>query len=165
MKRRTVVATTAAASLCWAAGCVPSQPNELDKLGTVDVQIKGQNFRLWIADENDERLAGLMFVTAEQMADLPDGTKRGMIFVFSFEQFMSFWMRNTIIPLDIAYLDSTGAVLNTHTMMPLDDRPNQYPSDGRALMAIEVNEGVFGELGLTKGDLIALSAELRNSGR
>lgn len=164
MTRRTAV-TTAAASLCLAAGCVPNQPNELDKLGTVDVQIKGQTFRLWIADENDERLAGLMFVTAEQMGDLPDGTRRGMVFVFGFDQFMSFWMRNTIIPLDIAYLDRDGTVLNTHTMMPLDDRPNQYPSDGRALMAIEVNAGVFAELGLTKGDVITLPAEIVASGR
>lgn len=141
--------------------CTPSEPNELDKLGLVSVTIKGQATSLWIADEHDERVAGLMFVTSEEMADLPDGTKRGMIFIFEFEQHLSFWMKNTIIPLDIAYLDSTGKVTAIHTMPALDDRSDQYPSGSPARIAIEVNENVWSEIGLEVGDTIALPEELR----
>ena len=148
--------------------CTPSQPNDLDKLGTITMTIKGQSFQLWIADENDERARGLMFVTSEEMADLPDarqagsaGTKRGMIFIFGFEQHLSFWMKNTIIPLDIAYLDSAGKVLAIHTMPALDDRSGLYSSGSPARIAIEVNENVWAEIGLEVGDTIVLPEELR----
>lgn len=138
------------------SSCAPTEPNELDKLGTVSLTIKDQPVELWIADEFDERAKGLMFITSEEMADLPDGTKRGMIFIFEVEQNLSFWMRNTIIPLDIAYLDSTGKVLAIHTMPPLDDRSNQYTSGSPARFAIEVNEHVWNEIGLDAGDTITL---------
>ncbi len=141
--------------------CTPSQPNELDKLGTVTMTIKGHSTKLWIADENDERVRGLMFVTSEEMADLPDGTKRGMIFIFEFEQHLSFWMKNTIIPLDIAYLDSAGTVLAIHTMPALDDRVGLYSSGSPARFAIEVNENVWAEIGLEVGDTIVFPDELR----
>ncbi len=142
------------------AGCGPTAPNPLDELGTVDLTIKDRAFRLWIADDYQERLRGLMFVTAEQMAPLPDGTERGMIFVFDHEQQMSFWMKNTIIPLDIAYLDSDGVVLSMYTMIPLDTRVDQYPSREPARFAIEVNAQVFSDIGLNEGDRIEIPSSL-----
>lgn len=142
----------------YAASCAPTTPNDLDKLGTVSVTIKGQDFELWIADEHAERTRGLMRITAQQMAPLEDGTKRGMLFVFDFEQQLSFWMKNTIIPLDIAYLDSKGTVTATYTMPPLDDRLGQYLSGSPARFAIEVNADVFVDLGVEAGDTIELPA-------
>ena len=147
-------------SLLLLPSCAPSEPNELDKLGTSRLTVKGQAFELWIADEDEERTRGLMFVTADQMASLSDGTRRGMIFVFDHEQNLSFWMRNTIIPLDIAYLDSTGRVVATYTMAPLDDRLGQYQSRDPARIAIEVNAGVWKELGLIAGDRIEIPASV-----
>lgn len=138
------------------ASCTPTEPNELDKLGTVKVTIKSQAFELWIADNSTERARGLMEVTAAQMAPLPDGTKRGMLFVFQYEQHLSFWMKNTIIPLDIAYLDSDGKVVTTYTMAPLDDRTGQYLSRSPARFAIEVNANVLAELGVGVGDKIEI---------
>lgn len=142
--------------------CTPTKPNPLDKLGTVDLSIKGQAFTLWIADSADEKEHGLMFVTREQMADLQGGTRRGMIFVFGSERQRSFWMRNTIIALDIAYLDAKGTVLSMHTMVALDDRHGQYPSNGPAMFAIEVNAAVYAEIGLRVGDRIDIPSDLRN---
>jgi uncharacterized membrane protein (UPF0127 family) len=95
-----------------------------------------------------------MQVTSDQMAPLPDGTERGMLFIFDHEQYLSFWMKDTIIPLDIAYLDTSGIVVATHTMAPLDDRWGQYPSGSPARYAIEVNAGVWEDLGLRAGDHI-----------
>ena len=130
------------------------------KLGTIDLTIKGEPFRLWVADDHFEQSQGLMYVTAERMAPLPDGTQRGMIFAFDYERELSFWMRNTIIPLDIAYLDSSGNVVKTYTMAPLDDRPGQYSSIQPARYAIEVNAGVFSRIGLKQGDTLDIPAAL-----
>jgi uncharacterized membrane protein (UPF0127 family) len=146
-----------AAMVFYGSSCTPPpRPEELDKLGTIDLPIKSANFRLWVADDSAEQQNGLMFVTNERMAALPDGTRRGMIFVFDHERIMSFWMRNTIIPLDIAYLDSSGLVVTTHTMAALDERHNQYPSGKPARYAIEVTAGTFEGLGLKANDRITL---------
>jgi len=134
--------------------CSPNKVEELDKLGTVRLSIKQQAFELWVADDASEQSQGLMFVSAERMEPLPDGTQRGMIFVFNHEQNLNFWMKNTIIPLDIAYLDSDGLVVATYTMAPLDERVGQYRSGTPALYAIEVNAGVWGRIGLRPGDVV-----------
>jgi uncharacterized membrane protein (UPF0127 family) len=147
--------------LMQGASCTPApSPEGLDQLGSVDLRIKEQPFRLWIADDHAEQAQGLMYVTAERMAPLPDGTERGMIFVFDHEREMSFWMRNTIIPLDIAYLDTSGNVVKTYTMAPLDDRPGQYSSIDPARFAIEVNAGVLQRIGLKEGDTLAVPPNL-----
>jgi len=141
--------------------CTPApSPDKLDELGLMELSIRGQAFRLWIADEFAEHTNGLMQVSAERMARLPDGTERGMIFVFDHPRELSFWMRNTIIPLDIAYLDSDGTVVKTYTMAALDDRPGKYPSIQPAQFAIEVNAGVWSRIGLQSGDQIAIPAPL-----
>jgi uncharacterized membrane protein (UPF0127 family) len=138
------------------AGCASSEPNELDKLKSVRLAIKGAQFEVWIADTAETQQRGLMKVAAGQMANLPDGTHRGMLFVFEDERYRSFWMKDTIIPLDIAYMSSEGIVTATHTMTPLDTRPNRYPSLRPARFALEVNANLFTELGLRKGDRIEI---------
>lgn len=140
------------------ASCTPSEPNELDKLGTVRLTINDQPFELWIADNAAERERGLMFVNSDQMVDLTDGTKRGMVFVFDHELPLTFWMKNTVIPLDIAYLDANGAVVGIHTMAPLDDRLGQYPSLSPAQFAIEVNAGTWSDLRIRNGDRIDITS-------
>lgn len=137
-------------------GCNPVEPGDLDKLGTVRLTIGGRTFELWIADEPAEQARGLMFVSREQMAALPDGTERGMLFVFDHARHLTFWMKNVMIPLDIAYLDVTGTIVAIHTMAPLDDRPGQYPSGQPAQFAIEVNGNLFERLGVKPGDPIEI---------
>jgi uncharacterized protein len=133
----------------------PAQLDPLDAaLGTLDLTVKGERFRLWIADEPSEQERGLMRVTPDRMSPLPDGTRRGMIFIYDQEQYLSFWMHDTIIPLEIAYLDSSGLVVDVHTMAPLDER--LYPSGDPARIAIEVNAGDFGVLGMQANDQIVL---------
>lgn len=156
------VLCAASALLLHSASCGPSSPtpDELDALGTARLTIKAQPFLLWVADDSAEQTQGLMFVTAERMTTLSDGTERGMIFIFDHEREMSFWMKNTIIPLDIAYVDSQGKIVKTYTMAALDDRIGQYTSDAPARYAIEVNAGVWDRLGVTAGDRIEIPSTL-----
>ncbi len=157
---KTMMTASAAYLALWAAGCAPTTPNELDKLSTLSLSIKGQAFQFWVADDYDEQRRGLMFVTADQMTSLPDGTRRGMLFAFDREQRLNFWMKNTIIPLDIAYVTTDGRVTAVHTMAPLDDRYGQYPSGEPARFAIEVNAGVWREIGLASGDRVEIPASV-----
>lgn len=143
-------------------GCSARRIDDLDTLGTVRLSIKQRAFELWIANDSDEQQQGLMHVTAERMAPLPDGAMRGMIFVFDHSGELTFWMKDTIIPLDIAYLDSTGKVVAKYTMAALDIRPGQYPSRAPAQFAIEVNAGVWSDIGLLVGDTIELPPTLLN---
>ena len=157
-----VVSLLIAAALTGSS-CGTRRIEDLEKLGTVRFTIKDKAFELWIADDSAEQQQGLMQVTSERMAPLPDGTQRGMIFVFDYEHELTFWMKDTIIPLDIAYLDSKGKVVGMHTMAPLDIRPGQYPSGKPAKFAIEVNAGVFATIGLRVGDTIEIPASLKRT--
>ena len=130
--------------------------NDLDSMSTTKLSIGETEFQVWIANTNELREKGLMFVEAEQMQSLEDGTERGMLFIFEREQNLNFWMKDTIIPLDIAYTRSDGTIVKIHTMTPLDTRFNQYPSGEPARYALEVNAGVFAAKGIGEGDVIEI---------
>lgn len=97
---------------------------------------------------------------------LPDDA--GMLFVFPDEQPRSFWMKNTLIPLDILFLDARGKVVATHTMpveRPLRPGENEqlynlmlpsYASGAPAQFAIELNAGQIQLNGIQIGDTIEL---------
>ncbi|MEX2526292.1 MAG: DUF192 domain-containing protein [Gemmatimonadota bacterium] len=87
-----------------------------------------------VAATADARARGLM-----HRESLPHGT--GMLFVFPDSQTRSFWMRNTFIPLDIAYLDSSLRIVDIQAMEPEDE--NLYPSAAPAMYALEVPQGWF----------------------
>jgi uncharacterized membrane protein (UPF0127 family) len=138
------------------SGCGSASPDELDQLGTVKVSIGGAAFRLWIADDEEERARGLMHVTPERLRPLVDGTGRGMIFVYESDEPRDFWMKDTYVPLDLANLDAGGTVVDIHTMTPLDERRGQSRSARPACYAIVVIAGCFRALGLRPGDRLDL---------
>lgn len=100
-----------------------------------------------IADTDEERQTGLMGRTA-----LPEDA--GMLFVFGAEQQLSFWMKDTLIPLSIAFIDSEGRIVDIQDMQPLDEAP--HPSAAPAQYALEVNQGFFGARGIQVGDTVEL---------
>jgi uncharacterized membrane protein (UPF0127 family) len=79
-----------------------------------------------------------------------------MLFVFDQEQTLSFWMKDTLIPLSIAYIDADGRIVDIQDMQPLDDIPPQYVSAEPARYALEVNQGFFEERSVTVGDMVEL---------
>jgi uncharacterized membrane protein (UPF0127 family) len=76
----------------------------------------------------------------------------GMLFVFDRDQILSFWMKNTIIPLSIAYIAADGRILEIHDMEPRNLSPVQ--SGRSARYALEVNRGWFTRMGITAGDVL-----------
>lgn len=89
-----------------------------------------------VASTADERAEGLMYRDA-----VPDGT--GMLFVFPDNQVRSFWMANTYVPLDIAYLDPSFRIVDIIAMQPLITEP--YPSAAPAMYGLEVRQGWYAE--------------------
>jgi uncharacterized membrane protein (UPF0127 family) len=122
------------------------------ELRTVTIEASGSEeveVRVEVADTDAEHQLGLMGRTA-----LPED--QGMLFVFDEEQELSFWMKDTLIPLSVAFMDSEGRIVDIQDMKPLDDDPPHYVSAEPARYALEVNRGFFEERGIKVGD----SAEL-----
>ncbi len=96
-----------------------------------------------VADTPDERSQGLMY-----RDHLDPG--RGMLFVFQDEETRSFWMQNTFIPLDIAYLDGKARIVDIQAMEP--ETTTLHPSAAPAMFALEVPLGWFESRGVEVGD-------------
>ena len=76
----------------------------------------------------------------------------GMLFVFEVPQPLAFWMKNTYIPLSIAFVDRNGRILNIEDMRPQDE--STHWSNGLALYAIEMRQGWFASKGIAAGDVV-----------
>jgi uncharacterized membrane protein (UPF0127 family) len=107
-----------------------------------------------IADDNAERQKGLM---ARPEGSLPDSA--GMLFMFGREQSLSFWMKDTLIPLSMAYIAADGRIVDIQDMEPLDE--TSHPSAEPAKYALEVNQGFFAERGVEVGDTVEIPQEYR----
>jgi uncharacterized membrane protein (UPF0127 family) len=80
---------------------------------------------------------------------------RGMLFVFEDDEYLSFWMKDTLLPLSIAFLDRRGRVVDLHDMQPNSLVPVQ--STKKCRYALEVNRGYFRDVGLEVGDRVDVS--------
>jgi len=100
-----------------------------------------------IARTEEERSQGLM-----HRKKLPDG--EGMIFVFDRDQQLSFWMKNTVIPLSIAFIASNGRIIEIRDMRPLDLSAIQSSRSVR--YALEAPQGWFDRAGIKPGDVVNL---------
>ena len=104
-----------------------------------------------IARTDEERNRGLM-----HRKNLPDG--EGMLFVYEYDTVMSFWMKNTYIPLSIAYITSDGRITEIKDMYPHDE--NSVMSSRSVRYALEVPQGWFGRVGVKPGDVIIIRSHL-----
>ena len=125
-----------------ASARTPPQP----PLPTIRLQIGTSTIQAEVADEPDERTTGLMGRT-----ELAEGT--GMLFVFREPQALGFWMRDTLVPLSIAYINATGIIREIHDLRPLEEAPAH--STFRDLSyALEVPQGWFERNKILPGDRI-----------
>jgi uncharacterized membrane protein (UPF0127 family) len=98
-----------------------------------------------IARTDQERAQGLM-----HRKKLPDG--EGMIFVFERDEQLSFWMKNTVIPLSIAFIASDGRITEIKDMQPLD--LTSVTSSRSVRYALETPQGWFNRAGVKPGDTV-----------
>lgn len=100
-----------------------------------------------LAATEAQREAGLMF-----RKSLPAG--KGMLFVFESDQILSFWMRNTTLPLSIAYISSDGTIRDIRDLEPLSEAG--ISSSRSVRYALEVPRGWFASVGIKVGDRLVL---------
>lgn len=131
--------------------------SDLSGFETARISINGAEFEVWLAKTFTQQQQGLMFATASQLDPLPDGTPRGMLFIFPSERFLSFWMRNTYVPLDLAYARADGVIAETHALVPLDETP--VTAGEPVQYALEVFTGTLAAKGIGVGDLIVIPPE------
>jgi uncharacterized membrane protein (UPF0127 family) len=106
---------------------------------------------LWLAETGSQRALGLMYVT-----DL--GGPDGMIFRYDSPNTSAFWMKNTVMPLSIAFYDQGGAYLDAFDMAPCTADPcPTYPTPANFTDAIEVPQGMLAELGIKTGSVLVVS--------
>ncbi|HXV94972.1 MAG TPA: DUF192 domain-containing protein [Gaiellaceae bacterium] len=106
--------------------------------------------RVEIADTDEERQVGLM-----NRESLPEDA--GMIFLFDDDVSGGFWMKNTLIPLSIAFVDADGTILSILDMEPCEADPCEIYDPGVSYRsALEVNQGAFAEWGVAEGDRLTL---------
>jgi len=129
------------------AGC--SEPTDLP---VTPMQIGTESFNLEIADNDSTRARGLMH--RESML-----AGSGMIFVWSEDADREFWMKNTLIPLDLIFVNSAGKIVSIHALKPADT--TRVPSAAPARWAIELNLGAAARAGVKTGDLLTIPKSAR----
>jgi uncharacterized membrane protein (UPF0127 family) len=100
-----------------------------------------------IADTPAKQEVGLMGRTAL-------AANAGMLFVFDREVSLPFYMKDTLIPLSIAFIDSGGRIVDIQDMQPLDE--TNHPPAAPYQYALEVNQGFFAEYGIEVGNFLQL---------
>ncbi len=111
----------------------------------IRLEIEGHTFVVEVARNEEERRQGLM-----HRKSLDEN--RGMLFVFDRDRRMSFWMKNTYIPLSIAYISSGGEIKEIHDMQPESLR--SIESERSVRYALELNQGAFDRIGAEPGSMV-----------
>ena len=114
-------------------------------LPVITLRVRGHAFRVELARTDAEQQKGLMFRTAM-------GANEGMLFPEKTPRQVAFWMRNTILPLDIVFIGPDRRILNIVNAIPYDETP--LPSAGPASAVLELNAGRTRALGIKVGDKV-----------
>ena len=118
-----------------------------DSLPTMLIDVAGHELTAEIADTQGTRNEGLM-----HRRSLPEN--HGMLFVFDYESQVSFWMKDTEIPLSIAFIAADGTIRQIEDMKP--ESMASVVSRRNVLYALEVNQGWFRDRGIETGDKVVL---------
>jgi uncharacterized membrane protein (UPF0127 family) len=115
-------------------------------LPAITLSVGGKAVIAEVADEPQERATGLMF--RKDLA--PDS---GMLFVMREPDRAAFWMKNTTLPLSVAYVNESGMILEIHDLEPLNEKPVPSAFSGIAY-ALEMEQGWFAKNRVLAGDRI-----------
>lgn len=134
----------------------PRRMHQLKDLEMVTIKIGTQRFKAFVMDTALKRQEGMMFLQDKEVK-----SGEGMLFAFPDSDDRSFWMQNTYIPLDIAYISKNKRIVSVHTMRPLDE--TGVPSAGPAMYALEVKAGTFRKYGIKAGQKVEFPASIKGS--
>jgi uncharacterized protein len=112
------------------------------QLPVVELSAGMHRIRAELADTFADRMRGLMH--REKLAQ-----NSGMLFVFEAPEVQCMWMKNTLIPLSVAFLDDTATIINIEDMQPQTE--NSHCSKRPARYALEMERGWFAERGIKSG--------------
>ena len=147
-----LLALLAVAGLCAGSAGVLAQsaPRPFADLPRAEIQVitaRGRHdFKVWIADNERSRERGLMFVR-----ELPAG--HGMLFLFDRPRFVSFWMKNTYLSLDLVFIGQDGVVVNVaRNAEPFSLKPIE--SDAPVTGVLELVAGTAAKIRLSAGDRV-----------
>lgn len=134
-------------SLCLAQGVEAKET----KKKMFSLTIQGKKLQVEVARSEQEKSRGLMF--RKKL-----GENEGMLFVYGEEEILSFWMKNTPIPLSIAFINKSGRIVDIQDMEPfsLKTHVSAYP----AQFALEVNRGWFKQNGIGIGAVVKLPSNI-----
>jgi uncharacterized membrane protein (UPF0127 family) len=113
----------------------------------IEVLIGGENFRIEVARTAEQKRQGLM-----KRKTL--GAREGMIFVYETDQHLAFWMKNTAIPLTLAFLSKDGRIVQIEELKPLSLK--SVVSERAVRYGLELAAGVLEELGVDVGERVIL---------
>jgi uncharacterized membrane protein (UPF0127 family) len=147
-------------SFCWIiciflSACSP-EPEAVIPLGPENyfsIPVGSTHLKLQVALNKREQAQGLMH---RESLD----PEHGMLFVFKGAKQRSFWMRNTRLPLDLAYFDSSGVLLELHRLYPHDETL-VFSRSNFIQFALELEQGQMKALGIQPGDALNLEALAR----
>ena len=131
---------------CGPAAPRPTPPAPRPSLPTAELRIKDSRLFAEVVSRPEDRALGLMF----RRSLAPDS---GMVFVFDSDEFQRFWMKNTLIPLSIAYITRDSLISDILEMAPLDTT-TPYISTKAVRYALEMNSGWFQSRGIRTGDTV-----------
>ena len=134
-------------SLALAVATAASAQTEAQaKLDSITLQAGMHNIRAEVARSPLQTQTGMMFRT--NIAE-----NEGMIFVFPYPHQASFWMKNTLVPLSAAYLDSEGVILEIHNLEPHNTNAVKAASEN-VQYVLETSQGWFKRKNITPGTLV-----------
>lgn len=117
---------------------------QLDELQVVNLKAGEKSYYCYVMDTMSKMMEGCMHLEAKELAE-----DEAMIFAYPDSRPLSFWMKNTRIDLDIAFLSDKKVVLNVETMQAFDE--TGVPSKGNAMYAVEFRSGVCKKNGIKPG--------------
>ena len=173
MKRRRAHWGLAVVVLTMIAACGNSSPQpavsdpsespvefrrQVVRVSSVDLDVSSSLIErcVWVAATSDQRRQGLMGVTSLGEAD-------GMLFVQDAPTAGSFWMKDTLIELSIAYFDANGLFLDATDMSPCTSSNSsdcrRYPTPPEYLFALEVVQGGLAKFGVDESTIVSLTRD------
>lgn len=117
-------------------------------LPKIPLYIKAKEIRVEVAKTPEERAMGLM--NRKQLEK-----DEGMLFIFESEGYHSFWMKNTFLPLSIAFIDKDRRIVDIKDMKPLT--LDSHSPSRQVLYTLEMNQGWFATNGVRVGDVVRFS--------